>query len=312
MAVRKKGIFYTFSALFMLAIIFTWLFFNTSYRVGDDTELVEYKTATMNDFIASFDNDVQRGLYIAGYRALLSAESRISSSYAFLNDSVAAIEEAMINGSIDGAPAGMMGNSTLLEWLNRIKEAAVDVGIVVNVSYSGLLVTQTEPWYVDFYANLSYNITDTTNTAVFSRSISSDARVSIIGMRDPIYTYYTAGQIIRQINNTPYEGFYASGVNTSNLILHINQLRYANSTGPSYLMRLEGALDGTSSAGIESIVRLPDLQEKGFPVYERCSVDYVYFGNTTPTIYRINNTFEDWLRLDDAHLDKYQVRLLIE
>jgi hypothetical protein len=45
-------------------------------------------------------------------------------------------------------------------------------------------------------------------------------------------------------------------------------------------------------------------------IYERSSIDYIYFGNTSPTIYKINNTFEDWFRLDAAHLGKYQVTQL--
>ena len=71
-------------------------------------------------------------------------------------------------------------------------------------------------------------------------------------------------------------------------------------------MRFEGNF-GNSPFGIESIVRLPDLQEQELPVFERSAVDYLYFSNLTPSISIINNTFEDWFRLDDAHLEKYQV-----
>ena len=106
------------------------------------------------------------------------------------------------------------------------------------------------------------------------------------------------------------EGNYVTGTDTTNFKRHIDGLYYANSSaGPSFLMRLEGNLSN-SSTGIESIVRLPDLQVQGIPVYERSSVDYIYFGNATPTIYIINNTYESWLRLDDGHLDKYQASSL--
>lgn len=306
MAIGKKAVFFTFSALLLLAVIFTWLLFNTSDRVGSERDLVKFKTTNMNQFIEGFDQDIERGLYIAGFRALISAQSYVSTSKNFLNDSVASLSEAMVNGTIDGVIAHMMTGSTLIEWLNRINDAAVEVGIVVNASYASLEINQSSPWAVEFYANITYNVTDFTKTAVFRRSQIATAQVSLIGLRDPVYIVYTNGQIIRSINNTPYEGDYVSGVDTTNLKEHINQLSYTNSTGPSYLMRLEGDL-GSSPAGIESIVRLPDLQSQGLPVYERSSIDYIYFDNTTPTIYIINNTFEDWFRLDTNHLDKYQV-----
>ncbi|MFH1181805.1 MAG: hypothetical protein V1702_02510 [Candidatus Woesearchaeota archaeon] len=310
MAVGKKAVFFTFSALFMLAIVFTWMFFNTSYRVGEESDLVKFKTSNMNEFVAGFDQDVERGVYIAGFRALISAEGYVSNTKVFLNDSVASLGEAMINGTINGVPAPMMTDSTLLAWLTRIKNAAVGVGIIVNASYVGLEINQSSPWLVDFFANITYNVTDFTNTAVFRRSKIASAQISIIGLRDPVYTVYTNGQIIRAINNTLYEGDYASGtppnLDTTNLKDHINQLMYANSTGPSYLMRLEGNL-GDSPMGIESIVRLPDLQGQGLPVYEKSSIDYIYFNTSNPGFCVIKDTFEDWFRLDDAHLAKYQV-----
>jgi hypothetical protein len=302
----KRAVFYTFSALMLLAIIFSWMFFNMSFRVGEDNKLVAFKTSNMNEFISGFDQDMERGLYISGFRALLAANEYISDSYLFVPNATQALVEAMVNGTVCQTNVTMMENSTLGEWLTRLKNEAVKVGIVVNFSRGGIIVNQSEPWKVDFFANVSYNITDTTNTAVFRRNKLVSTKVSIVGLVDPIYTNFTNGQIVMAINITPFEGNYASGQNTTNLKAHISQLLYANSTGPSYLMRLEGNL-GNSSVGIESIVNLPDLQAHGLLIHERCSVDYVYFGNASPAIRTINNTYVDWFRLDNGHLAKYQV-----
>ena len=185
------------------------------------------------------------------------------------------------------------------------------MGILVNFSYENIIINQSSPLDIEYHADILYNVTDLSNTAVFRRTMQISTSIDIVEFKDPVYTVFTNGQIIRAINRTPYEGDYTSGASTTNLQAHINGLFYTNSTGPSYLMRLEGNL-GNSSMGIESIVRLPDLQEQGLPVFERSSVDYIYFGNASPTIYTINNTFEDWFRLDEAHLEKYQVEDLTE
>jgi hypothetical protein len=305
----KKAVFFTFSALFLLAIIFTWMFFSTSQRIGDDSELIKFKTENLNEFVQGFDQDMQRGLYISGFRALLGASDYVSNNNSFIDNSAVRLAEAMVNGTFNGTPVSLMENSTLQEWLTRLKKKAEKVGIIINYSQARIVINQSDHWKVDFFANVSYNITDTTNTAVFRRNKVIMSQVSIIGLIDPIYTVYTMGQIVVAVNSTPYESKYASGQNTTNLKDHINRLLYANSTGPSYLMRLQGNLSN-SSVGIESIVHLPDFQAHGLLIYERSSVDYIYFGNTTPTIYKINNTFEDWFRLDSAHLAKYQVAAL--
>ena len=307
----KKAVFFTFSAILLLAVIFSDLLFESSFQLSDKNKVIGVKTDSLNAFVKGLDQDIERGLFIAGFRALIASEQLIRSSESFLNDSKANIEEAITNGSIEGNPVAMMDQSTISEWVARINSEATRIGILFNFSLNSLEVDQTDPWNVNYYANVSYNITDFTNTASFHRNKIITTNVSIIGLKDPLYTIFTNGLISRAINMTPHEGSYASGLNTSNLQDHINGLFYANSTGPSYLMRLEGNL-GDSPAGVESIVRLPDLEDQGLLVFERSSVDYIYFGSTNPIIYVINNTFEDWFRLDDAHLEKYQVAGITE
>jgi hypothetical protein len=302
----KKAVFFTLSALLLLSVIFAGLYFSMSYRLGEDDSLVSSKTVNMNEFVEGFDQDVDRGIYIAGFRALISSEGYINSNKAFLNDSVAQLREAMMNGTIKGVTAPLMTDSTLTDWLSRVSDAARGIGMIVNISYDNINISQSDPWTVDFFAGMSYNVTDVTGTAAFRRNTGSLVKVSIIGLRDPFYTIFTNGQLIRAINNTPFEGNYATGSDTSNLIDHVEQHFYANSTGPSFLMRLQGSL-GNSTYGIESLVNLPDFQAAGLQVYERSSVDYIYFGNATHTIYKVNQTYEDWFRLDEDHLNRYQV-----
>ena len=303
---NARGMFFTISALILISVFFASLIFQNRYNFNEHDKIVSLKTSSLQNFVSGLEQDTKKGLFIAGFRAVLGAEEAVFSADAFLNDSKAGILEAAMNGTVGGMAVSTMSQSTLPEWLSRMKAEAAKLGILINFTFDRVAVSQSSPWRVDFVENYSYNLTDTSGTASFHKSTSAKTSVSILGFTDPLYTIMTGNKISRVINVTPYEGNYASGADTTNLKDHINGLYYANSSGPSFLMRLEGNL-GNSSVGIESIVRLPDLRDQGLPVYDRSSVDYIYFSNITPTIYKINQTFEDWFRLDEDHLDKYQV-----
>ncbi len=304
----KTAMFFTITAIMLLTVVFISLIFQSRYTFSERNRVVSVKGSSLNTFVAGLEEDVSRGMFIAGYGAILAVEDLITGSSSFVADSKSSILEALMNGTINGTPTSVMSQRTLPDWLSRIASEAAKMGIILNLSFDGVRVSQSEPWSINFTApNMEFNVTDFSGTAAFYKKSAVTAQVSLIGFEDPIYTVFTNGQIVRTINTTPYEGSYASGADTTNLKDHINRLLYSNSTGPDFLMRLEGDLDGNSPFGIESIVRLPDLQAQDLQVFERSSVDYVYFGNTTPAIYAVNQTFEDWFRLDEDHLYKYQV-----
>jgi hypothetical protein len=302
----KKGVLFTISAIILLTVVFSAIIFQSRYSYGESDKLIDAKTSSMNEFVVGLKEDLGRWLYIAAYGAVIGLEDQISNSHAFINDSKTILSEEIINGSISGSPVSIMNQRTVTEWLSRIRIEASKIGLELNSSVGAITVNQSNPWFIDFSVGIDFNVTDFSGTAAFYRHENITTRLSLIGFEDPIYTVFTNGLVIRLINSTPYESSYASGQDTSNLRNHINGFFYTNSTGPSFLMRLEGNLSNSTS-GIESIVSLPELQGQGLPVYERCSVDYVYFSNNTPTIFKVNQTFEDWFRLDETHLNRYQV-----
>jgi len=120
----------------------------------------------------------------------------------------------------------------------------------------------------------------------------------------------TYGRVISIINMTPYENHYVQGYNITNLTRQCEMRYYTNSTGPSYLMRLEGNFSD-SPFGIESLVYVEDLIDQDVPLNTGSSVvDYLYLGNrSTGKVCTINNTpsgWTTWFRIDQAHLQKYQ------
>jgi hypothetical protein len=111
-AMNKKAVFFTFSALFLLAIVFIYVYFVTSPTAVDEDEFISMKTDNLNNFVLGFDQDVARGLYIAGYRSLVSAQDYIEQNQTFLPNAQSYIKEAIVNGTMGVSQMDMMTQST--------------------------------------------------------------------------------------------------------------------------------------------------------------------------------------------------------
>lgn len=302
----KKGLFFTVTAVVLLLALSVMIYFQTRYVSSDDT-VTDARISSMNDFAENIEDDLQRGLYISSFRAVLSMESYVSEGGVFLNSSSSAFDEAFLNGTINSEQMPLMQDSTLNDWSSRIKSQALQLGIIANISVDGVGIVQYDSWTLLVTSNITINITDTLYTASWILNESPSSFISVVGFEDPVFSVNTQNKVVRVINSTQFEGIYTSGNDTANLVKHIDAHYYTNSTGPSFLMRLEGNLSN-SSFGIESFVNVPELQINGVPQYQRSMVDYVYFGNlSTDGLYSVNGTYESWFILDKSHLAKYQV-----
>ncbi|MBI3034154.1 hypothetical protein HYY72_03260 [Candidatus Woesearchaeota archaeon] len=306
----KKGIFFTVTAAMLLLALAIMLSMQATYQPTDRT-VTETRITSMNDFAKSVQNDLQRGLYITGFRAIISMDAYASNG-TFLNSSQASFREAVINGSINGQPMELMKDTTFANWTAGISTKSKELDIYTNITADSITIRQQDSWTLLIESNITINITDSLNTATWHINKTVTTTISIIGLEDPLFTLNTQGMVSRTINSTQYEGAYTSLNDTTSLKAHIDNHYYANSTGPSFLMRLEGNY-ASSAYGIESIVNIPELQQSGAPQYQRSMVDYKYFGNLTTTgLYKIANTYENWLILDNSSLDKYQARSLAQ
>ncbi|MFQ5648062.1 MAG: hypothetical protein ACE5FW_02390, partial [Candidatus Aenigmatarchaeota archaeon] len=86
---------------------------------------------------------------------------------------------------------------------------------------------------------------------------------------------------------------------------------YYPGAGPGLLMRLEGNMTSVPE-GMESFVRIPDLQAQGIPTKPyQTLVDYLYFSEQI-----LNGTgvrgFPGWFRIDPGHAAVYSLTELLE
>ena len=302
---QKKAIFYTVAAIAMTVVIIVTYSAYSTYRLSDKMEVIQTRIDTVNFFIKDVEKDLDKGAYIAGFRALLSFNQYITSNGTYIDDVNARFKEVFLNGTINHLPLSLMQDSTFTDWANRISDEAKKIDIKFNFTINDVKLNQTNPWNVDIGLNLILDIRDARNTSYWIRERHLTTRLSILGFEDPLYVINSNGRITNTIVVSNITDFVVNG-DVKNLLTHMNNSYYINhNDSPSFLMRLQGNLTN-STFGIESLVNLEKFQQQGLSIKDRSIVDYIYFGTKSTINHRINNT-PDWFKIDDGHLDTYQV-----
>jgi len=309
----KKGMYFTILTIAFLTI-FLFIFVAHNYhRLSDDMLAIEMRVDATNDFIKNLNRDVERGLYISSYRAILSLEGYIISKGKFLNDSELCLKEAMINGTLFGENLSLMKDdaTTLPDWINNIKRESRRLNINTEITVGNITVYQKDPWKITVGANYTLFVNDSAGLASWKRQEYTETDISIEGFEDPLYIVFGLGRITNVINRTDFENNYTFKVdetwNMTHLLAHIeNSLYAANPNAPSFLARFEYNLS-PSEYGIESFVDLSKLSSQSLDINDGASIiDYHYFPDDGNGDYRINFT-PQWVKIDNEHRARYNV-----
>ena len=305
MVLKKKAVFFTLIAIILAAMVIASFTFYSTYRTKSKGFVVETRVKTMDRFIENLEDDLPRALYIAGFRAVLGIEDKIIATGIYINDSESAIEELVLYGTLDGEQLNLTIDSSINDWFDRINQQAENIGININYNILDFDVNQSDPWTINFYLDVEFNISDTNNVASWNRSKSFESSMKIIGLEDPVYTIEAFGRTTRIINSTDIT---IDGID--DLKSFLNSTRYrAYSNAPSFLMRLEGDLT-SSPYGIETLVNTNELAFYDLYIYDRSNIDYIYFGSQSTTDYKIHNItdiYSQYFRLDQEHITDFNV-----
>ena len=302
---KKKSMFYISAAIALTIVIMVTYSAYSSYRLNDKMESIEIRIQSVNFFIENIEKDLDNGIYIAGFRTVLSLNQFITTNGTYIDDVNARFRESFLNGTIKQQPLSLMQGTTFTDWANKISAEADKIDIKFNFTVIDIKLNQSDPWGVNVGLNISLDVRDKKNTSYWIRNRYLIAKINIIGFEDPLYIVNSKGRVTNAIMQTNITSFTVNG-DVTNLMLHTNYSRYiAHNDSPSFLMRLQGNL-GNSSNGIESLVNLDKFQQQNIPLKDRSVVDYIYFGAGSTVNYRINKTPE-WFKIDSSHLAIYQV-----
>ena len=272
----------------------------------------------MNNFIEDFEKDLDREMFIGGYRALLSMNSYIKQTEDYVDDFDAIFSDIFINGTINGTVLYLMEQGTLgasvNSWLIRINEESAKLNINVQLIANNVTVQHVSPWHIEILLNTTVNITDVKGLASWTFEKQYTKTLSILGFEDPLYIVGTEDKVTNLINITPNLDFVNETNNNDTTVLkdHLSNSYYVNvSIAPSFLMRFTGDLSA-SPYGIESMVNLEDLNAQNIPILARSLIDYIYFGSQVTTNYCNVSEVPEWFRIDNSnnHLEFYEVENL--
>jgi hypothetical protein len=308
----KRGIFFTFAAIALAVIILLSFKTYNEDKLIDDVNVIEVRVNTLNNFILDLERDIGNGIFISGFRSILSLEDYLMEHNQFFNELGApslstAFDDAFRNGMIDD-PSGsaqkisLMKNSTFVNWTTGIKEIANKTDMSVDFTINSVTISHSEPWMVDVTVNLDIDVKDDKNTASWVIDDKDyTKKINISEFVDPLYLVNNNGLLNNSITITTVPDFSSE----SNLNTHlINSYYMEHSGAPSYLMRFENDL-GSSSNGIESLVNSQKRIDAGLGSLSRSAVDYIYFGSGIVADCQVEDPEYSWFRLDLSHLEFY-------
>lgn len=307
MEIKKKGAFFTLTALVMVSILFLAAQVSFMDTTGMHASVIHDRISSIDYFVQDLERDIERGALVAAQRGLLGVQQQVTSEGYFLNDTNDALGEIIIDGTYNGTYLSVMNDTELNSWLERINSQANKLSIEVDYDISNLTVEHLDPWHIEIDFTAKVNVSDMQGISTWERKKQITENLSIIGFEDPLYNVKTKGQVPYTITPTTVTDFVVEG-NASGLLEHVDMGYYKRSEyAPSFLMRLEGNLSH-STMGIESIVDLRRFEAIGISTKNKSVIDHIYFSDQDPETWVINNTYS-WLRIDNqsqtTRLDEY-------
>ena len=302
--------------LFSLIAIALIGFMFVSYEVYSSVEKrhpIETRISSMESFLDSIEQNLERQIYISGFRTIFLAENRITTTGSYIDDTDSFFQEAFFNGTVNGAPDDILIGTTYWEIISSVNDKASKINVKISLNNSILTVEQVDPWNIKMTLTSDFIMEDKSELARWNKRQEIVAYIPIEGFEDPVFIINTNGKISHKVNKTIYEGEYTNGINNiGNLLSHVQNGYYSeNSNAPNFLLRLEGNLSSDPNGeGIESFVSGSQLSNEGLVVQQKSKIDFIYFSSNTPISYSVAG-MPSWFLIDDegspGHIEKYNV-----
>jgi len=287
----KKGQIFTSVAI---AIVALFLLIYGAYTLVENKNEVKTRVSTMENFLFSLEENLEREVYITGFRTLFLAEDSVTKRGQFIPDVNSFFEEAFFNGTILGNSSDILIGAKYSDMLQFVKQRGESVNVNMSISNPKLSVFQEDAWNIAVL--FSFNLTMVDNAGVVSWNKKEEIKslINIEGFEDPLYILNSNGKVLYKINKSDGES----------LKNHLeNHLYQEDSDAPSFLDRLEGKTTPDAN-GIESFVDLEEFSKQGLQTKDKSAVDHVYFSSDNPQASNVQG-MPSWFRLDAVHMTKY-------
>lgn len=295
-----------FFTITVLVILSLFLVSYTVYSLIEEQKVIQKRVSAMNSFLFSIEQDLERQVYISGFRSILVAEQWITENGQYLADLNTSLQENFFDGKMYGQDNSLLLGTTYGDIEDAINLKANQLNINVTLAHPTISITQDDPWNVKITFTVNLEMQDQADLATWNRTETIVSKIPVSNFEDPLYVISTAGKVTNTFNKTVTSTF-VSGSDVTALLDHATNSRYiASTSAPSFINRIQGQVTTSNPQGIESIVNLQELAAQGITLQDKSSVDYIYFSNSNPTSYHVLG-MPSWFKVDNSHILVYQV-----
>ena len=209
MALGKAGYLYSIMTMMFLVLLFSLIVFYSSTSETDmRTTVNKITTDKLHFFVNGVREDLYRASYISCKRSIHYSVAHILSTgenfsdYEMinctgfnypLNGTQAALAEMVLCGTFEGNKMDFMLNNTLLEWIDKISNAATNADIVFDrLEVADIDIAMYDSMHVGAIVYLNMEVRDSKNTSFF-RGYNIPTKTVLIGLNDtvdPLYFIY--------------------------------------------------------------------------------------------------------------------------
>lgn len=189
-----KGFVYT---LFVISFITALMLFISIQNSRSNSEIAEkIRADEVLSFVRAVSDDINRGAFISGKRALLGLTSKIvEGNGTFPSGANSSARELAINGTLNGIYADIMENSTIVNWTDALRIIGSEEHFITNFSVESTNVVPASSFEIAFKSNVSVYIYDPFTKITYNRTILSVQYVPIEQLEDPYITVKSLGTV---------------------------------------------------------------------------------------------------------------------
>jgi len=287
---NKKAQIFTFIAIAILGLFFVG---SEIYLKVQDRTAIDTRINTMNSFLISLEKDLQRQMYISGYRMILIAETDLSTKRCLTSPDGSCIAGDNLQEFVEAhfLDENAIDNNNLMFGARRIDlfennddsiyKRAEEMNIEIDTcplssppegvspgptSCYHIKITQDDPWNIKITFVFNLIIKDESNLASWVKKENIITKIPIESFYDPLYIRNVHDFGVK-INQTIYADNNGN-ILEANLFNEMEQGYYVqNNDAPSFLMRLQDSAstdkcemknpDGSSNpegCGIEMLI----------------------------------------------------------
>jgi hypothetical protein len=302
---NKRGMFFMLLAILLISILLLSYTFYSQFR---EKETIRKRVESLNNFVFVVEEDLERRLFIAGFRIIFLFESHVIESGSPIDNMNDRFDEAFYDGTFSGDFQDIMLGATFYDMEYVLNEKAQKIGANLSFNNPKVEIDQEDPWNVKVNLTIDFIAEDSSDLVKWNKTLTIESYIPIDSFGDPLYVLNTNSIIYSNISKSPYAGNFVSGGDISNLLDHTLQSYYVpNSDAPSFLDRLQG-INSPNMNGIESLVNLDQLASAGISIEDKSVVDHIYFSTGNPLACNVlPSGMPSWFKLDNAHDGFYEV-----